>query len=273
MKIKEKTYHAFVLCLVLIFLSACSAYDSDRKGSPSESLKSPVVKTNIVDGAKIVLIPGGKYTIFNQGGLKKVNVEPFHIYRYEVTNRQFDRFVKKTGYKPQGEWRLFFNASTADHPVCEVSYADAAAYAKWAGGALPTRAQWEIAAHGGKPVEYPWGNEWTPDHCNGHGMKTLRGKVAKLEKHDGIWYGTLPVGSFPAGASPFGVMDMSGNVAEWCSGWYEEGARKERLLMGGSFFDKKDRLKISASDGDDPEKWCNLYGFRVALPVKDIRQP
>jgi formylglycine-generating enzyme required for sulfatase activity len=248
-------------------------------------------KTNPVDNAPMVLIPGGEYTIgaapsdseagSDEKPPHKVVVEPYYVYVYEVTNAQFNSFVQQSGYKPEGEWQLLYNNFTKNHPVTEVSYSDAAAYAKWAGGRLPTEAEWEIAAKGTDGRKYPWGNKWDSELCNNKGMKKLRNKTARLEKHANVWYGTLPVGSFPGGKSPFGVMDMAGNATEWCLDWYGEEYYKnspvnnpqgekdgdDRAMRGGSFFDMPDRTRTTARDGDDPEKWCNLYGFRVVVPV------
>ncbi|MCE1248236.1 MAG: SUMF1/EgtB/PvdO family nonheme iron enzyme [Firmicutes bacterium] len=256
----------------------------------------PRQKNNTTDDAPMVLIPGGKYNIGalssdSEAGKEEkpaheVELDSYYIYVYEVTNAQFNRFVQESGYKPEGEWQLLNNNFTQNHPVTEISFNDACAYAKWAGGRLPTEAEWEIAAKGTDGRKYPWGNKWDPELCNNKDMKKLRDKTAKLEKHNNIWYGTLPVGSFPQGKSPFGVMDMAGNAAEWCIDWFSEDYYKnspgknpvnesegdDRSMRGGSFFEKSDRLRTTARDGDDPEKWCNLYGFRVVIPADKIKK-
>ena len=92
------------------------------------------------------------------------------------------------------------------HPV-NVSWNDAKAYAKWAGVTLPTEAQWEKAARGTDGRVYPWGNDWDAAKCNNSVGANHPGK-------------TSPVGSFPAGASPYGCLDMAGNVWQWCADWY-----------------------------------------------------
>ncbi len=249
------------------------------------------INKNPKDGAVMILIPGGEFLMGAEPGdkdadsdekpVRKVKLNDYYIYKYEVTNAQFNKFTQETGYKADGEWKLLYSNFSANHPVSEVSYTDAQAYCKWAGGRLPTEAEWEKAARGSDWRKYPWGNQWNKELCNNREMKGKREDVAKLEKFKGIWFGTLPVGSYPDGKSPYGVMDMAGNVSEWCCDWYgetyysenvtnnprgpEDG--EERVLRGGSFYDKPEQMRCSSRDDDDLEKWCNLYGFRVVVPV------
>jgi formylglycine-generating enzyme required for sulfatase activity len=123
-----------------------------------------------------------------------------------------------------------------DHPIVNVSWQDAYAYAKWAGASLPTEAQWEKAARGADGRMFPWGNQFDTSKCNESSKELLR---------------TQPVGSYPDGASLYGCMDMAGNAWEYCSDWYSPnyydisplrnptGPKQgiERSLRGGSWFD------------------------------------
>lgn len=200
-------------------------------------------------GSIMILIPAGKFTmgsndneLFNSKPIHTVYLDDYCIDKYEVTVGQFRKFVEATGYKTETEisgggfilpgptWEQkvgpiwhdpFFStwvdtgskwwvrkadvnwrSQGDDHPVVFVSWNDAKAYATWAGERLPTEAEWEKAARGLDGRKYPWGNTWDENKCN---------------------IGCIgPVGSFPQGASPYGLMDMFGNVFEWCQDWYGE---------------------------------------------------
>jgi formylglycine-generating enzyme required for sulfatase activity len=119
-------------------------------------------------------------------------------------------------WMPGANWRHPFGPDTgiddkADHPVVQVAYADAAAYARWAGRRLPTEAEWELAARAGATTTYPWGDEATP---GGKLMaNTWQGRFPYRNDGADGWLGTSPVGAFPPNG--FGLVDMIGNVWEW----------------------------------------------------------
>jgi len=162
-------------------------------------------------GGEMVLIPAGEFLMGSPEGEQPqhtVFLDAFYIDKYEVTNAQYKQFMDATGYKAPRNWRhSTFNQPF--QPVVGVDWHDALAYAEWDGKRLPTEAEWEKAARGTDGRIYPWGNEWNSDKCNSEGVV------------DGYKY-TSPVGSFPDGASPYGVMDMVGNAREWCWDWYDE---------------------------------------------------
>ena len=96
----------------------------------------------------------------------KVYVKPFYIDRYEVTNRQYQAFVKVTGHNAPGGWNgTHYPEGQGDYPVTGMTWQDAKAYAEWAGKRLPTEMEWEKAARGADGRLYPWGNEWKPGAC------------------------------------------------------------------------------------------------------------
>ena len=148
----------------------------------------------------------------------EVMLDAYYIDKYEVTNGRYRKFVRATGHRPpqhlkdpsRNLWQgTVMPESIADRPVINVDWFDAEAYCKWAGRRLPTEAEWEKAARGTDDRRFPWGNvEPTHKHLNFNqrwqGEKTL-----------------MPVGSYEAGKSPFGVYDMAGNVWEWVADWYD----------------------------------------------------
>ncbi len=138
---------------------------------------------------------------------RKAYVEAFLIDRYPVTNKQYKEFVDATAHRPPQDWvDGTCPEANADHPVVAVNWNDANAYAQWAGKCLPTEEEWEKAARGTDGRTYPWGNDWDDEACiiNDGTSPSLIG-----------W--TAPVGALAKGSSPYGVMDMVGNVTEWTS--------------------------------------------------------
>lgn len=137
---------------------------------------------------------------------RRVYVKAFYIDRYPVTNAQYKEFIEATGHRPPPHWRgREYPPDQADVPVTYVNWHDANAYAQWAGKRLPTEEEWEKAARGPDGRRYPWGNEWDEEACwvdDGTSPQTPL---------------PFPIGCFPQGASPYGVMELVGNVAEWTS--------------------------------------------------------
>ena len=138
---------------------------------------------------------------------RTVHLEAFLLDRFPVTNAQYKEFVTATRGRQPANWiDGSFPEGTGDHPVTCVNWQAAKAYADWAGLRLSTEAEWEKAARGADGRRWPWGNEW-----NGNAVRT----------DDPAWPQTrsltTPVGAFPLGAGPYGVMDLAGNVAEWTS--------------------------------------------------------
>jgi len=197
--------------------------------------------------------------------VRRVFVEAFEIDKYEVTNEDFARFVEATGYVTDAEragdpqtWRSS-GAGKPRHPVVEVSWNDAVAFCQWAGKRLPTETEWEKAARGTEGYVYPWGNEWEPGRAN-----------TKESGHRG----TIPVGSYPNGASPYGLLDMAGNVWEWTSDWYEAYpgstyispyyGQKFKVVRGGCWFSEAYRVRTSYRSATSIEATNDNLGFRCA---------
>jgi formylglycine-generating enzyme required for sulfatase activity len=220
---------------------------------------------NKKDGALMVRIPEGE---FEMGDGKDSNCPKHRVFLDEywigvfcVTNRQFQRFVKETGFKRDQDSA---RDQKLDHPVVNVNWADAAAYARWAGGELPTEAQWEKAARGPNGLIYPWGNEWDEKKSRNN---TNRGGEE-----------TCPVYAYPKGVSGYGCYNMSGNVWEWCRDWYGEDyytkgenrnpkgpeGGSNRVDRGGSWGDGYPaNFRGANRNGGDPSYRGDRGGFRL----------
>ncbi|MFH0803304.1 MAG: formylglycine-generating enzyme family protein [bacterium] len=268
------------LILILAILLGLGAWAV--RAAPASDRK---IITNSKDGSELILIPAGEFIMGapdeegydNEHPRHRVNLSAYYIGKYEVTNKQFAKFVQETGFNAQGNWKGCYNPKTADHPVVSVTWNDAEAYCDWAGLRLPTEAEWEKAARGTEDRKYPWGDKWDVKRCNSRNGPKLSG-MANM----GCGRGTLPVGSFPSGASPYGCLDMAGNVWEWCSDWYDadyylslhssdpqgSGSGRDRVLRGGSWLNADPGcLRTANRNRNAPDDWVNFVGFRAARDV------
>ncbi len=245
---------------------------------------------NLRDDSVMVLVPAGE---FRRGSdldepperpTHAAYVDAFLIDKTEVTVGRFRRFVEATGYvteaeraggafvlergkprarNPKANWRDPLFPQEDSSPVACVSHADALEYCRWAGKRLPTEAEWEKAARGTDGRVWPWGNEWDPQKANAE---------RRLNR-------TSPAGQFLAGASPYGVLDMAGNltevVADWFDpAWYAKGETRnprgpdrgtEHLMKGGCWLDKAVETRSSRRFPRTPEALPSTSnGFRGA---------
>jgi len=266
----------------------------------------------------MVTLSGGMFTMGGTGSrytdetpAHDVALRPFQIDRYLVTNEQFEDFVRATRYVTDAERKGFgwvFRRGAADweriagadwrhpegpdsdikdrmhHPVVQVSWNDAQVYATWAGKRLPTEAEWEYAARGGRKRQtFPWGNELMPD---GKPRANFWQGIWPDTNHltDGYYY-TSPVGSFPP--NDFGLYDIVGNVWEWCADWYDENYYKVspianpvgadsgtyKVARGGSWFCSEAYCGgyRNAFRGRSPKASSfNNVGFRCAKSISSI---
>lgn len=145
--------------------------------------------------------------------LHEVTLNSFFIDIYEVTNAQYSKFVEESKYTALGEWEKYNTEGRENHPVVNVTWTDAAAYAEWAGKRLPAEAEWEYAARGSLERRwFTWGNEPNPEMANYRSQgETFFAGLWRLMGFRKI--GTKPVGSYPANG--YGLYDMIGNVSEW----------------------------------------------------------
>ena len=180
---------------------------------------------------------------------RSVYVDAFYIDKFPVTNAQYAEFADATGHPPPAFWPDgTLPTEKRNHPVTGVNQDDAWAYAKWAGKRLPTEAEWEKAARGINGLRFPWGNQFDPEVCC-WGRSNREGPAA--------------VGSYPEGASPYGVMDMVGNVAEWCADAPGPGAA---FIKGGCYLTKSIvNLRPAARNMSGfTNNRSMFYGFRCA---------
>jgi formylglycine-generating enzyme required for sulfatase activity len=234
-------------------------------------------------GIVLIYIPSGEFQMGSDNGknnekpLRSVYLDGYWIGKYEVTFDQFDKFCKEQGIIiPDDEgW------GRDKRPVINISWEDAMTYCQWLSQKigcnfkLPTESQWEKAARGTDGRTYPWGdslpsgnkanfadNITTPNEQNG--------KVYKKSKY------TTPIGSYPEGSSPYGVLDMAGNVYEWGLDWYSlssspkknsRGPEKGtyRVLRGGSWYGSSQCLRTTFRTSAKPTSRYFHIGFRLCL--------
>ena len=140
----------------------------------------------------------------NERPMHRIDVDAYNISKYPVTQKQYAEFIEATGYPRPS---IFSPDFTPTYPVFYVSWYDAVAFCEWSGSRLPSEAEWEKAARGNDGRLYPWGNT-KPDETLCDFANSTKGNT--------------PVDKYPSGASPYGVMDMIGNIWEWCNDWYHK---------------------------------------------------
>lgn len=224
-------------------------------------LGDPRVSVDLRDPSDYVTVPAGEYA-YREG--RQTIDQPFGLSKYPVTNSQFAVFIDEGGYADSRHWteegwewkesegfepRHWQNPkyNVPNQPVVGVSFHEAQAFCKWAGGFLPSEQQWEAAARGSRGYQYPWGGSWEDGICN------------SAEAGLGV---TSPVGLFPRSRQrELQLEDMAGNVWEWCDSFYKEGS-VARVLRGGAFISSSLSMRVRRSA--TPSIPLSAIGFRVA---------
>ncbi|MBT3839580.1 MAG: formylglycine-generating enzyme family protein [Candidatus Marinimicrobia bacterium] len=244
------------------------------------------------DYINMVLIPSGIFKMGNPAGEEEydnfpvhtVKIDSFYMDKYEVTVEEFRQFTQETGYK--FNWRLWekhFVSPTDNHPMVNVDWNEATAYAEWSGKRLPTEAEWEYAARGGlDDMRYPWGNTITKHDANFHKYwkNDDEFKNSSMTGKD-TWRFASPVGSFAPNG--YGLYDMAGNASEWCQDFYSRNyysvspednpqgpeTGNTKVTRGGHWYSWHTGLRVyqRGSNPPDVKRWQDVLGFRC---VKDL---
>ena len=255
-----------------------------------------------------------------EGPSRPVTLSPFLIDAVAVSNARFAEFVADTAYVTRAErqgwsfvfagllpddfpptravaetpwWREVHGASwhapegpgstlegREDHPVVHVSWHDAMAFCAWAGGRLPTEAEWEFSARGGlEGARFPWGDDLEPGGL--HRMNVWQGHFPRSNAIADGYYGTAPVDAF--GPNGYGLYNTCGNTWEWCADWFSPHHSSEplsdpagpvtgaeRVIRGGSYLCHEsycNRYRVSARSSNTPASTTGHMGFRLARNV------
>ncbi len=267
------TRRAAVLAAILltagyavVWYAGRSAHDPARPGAPAHPTPPPraldplnpaiLIEAGTFWGGGGDLpdtVERGPYAVYDEMGTSLKTVAGFWIQRHEVTNAEYRRFDPGHVF-PAGDER---------HPVANVTWEEAMAYAASLGGRLPTEREWEFAARGTESRKYPWGDA-EPTCQRAH----FRGCEPES---------TLPVMSRPAGATPEGVHDLAGNVWEWVMpSWHVPGKTpvndEARRMRGGSYLEEPFFLRASNRNNDFFQGFrAPSVGFRVVWPIETSR--
>ncbi len=298
-----------MLVVLAVFLSACqlgggqaaqptqivlpdavATFTPVPAGESQSNAKAGSERTSSADGMVQVYIPAGTFTM---GGVDpkassdekpahRVTMKDFWMDKVEVTNGMYALCVKAgtcrlpVDFKSQTRSSYYGNAEYNDFPVVYVTWLEAKTYCEWSGGRLPTEAEWERAARGDDTRTYPWGDQ--VPNASWANFSNLIGDTTK-------------VGSSPAGASPFGIFDMAGNVAEWVNDFYDPkyyasglsanpsgpGGRTRffnHVVRGGTFQDVEADIRVSKRAsvlGSNPDalidsvEWLGTYSPKIGF--------
>ncbi|OQY99430.1 MAG: hypothetical protein B6D41_01490 [Chloroflexi bacterium UTCFX4] len=254
---------------VVVNPTSPTASDTGTVGQPQRRGK---------DNAPMVFVPAGEFTMGSADSATDafddekpqhaVYLDDYWIDQHQVTNAQYKLCVDAGACQAPSEAKSYTrdsyygNAQYANYPVIYVSWNDADTFCQWAGKRLPTEAEWEKAARGTDGRIYPWGNEFDQTRVN----------------NNQVVGDTTEVGKYPNGASPYGALDMAGNVWEWVNDWYDENYYRNspranpkgpssgdsRVLRGGSWLNVASVVRAAFRNRVVPDDRDDRVGFRCA---------
>ena len=275
----------FVSLVATAYLLPTCLLWNNQSSARAEALRAP-------DG--MIQVPAGEFVMGSDNGAQhekpahKVLLDSYYIGLHEVTNAEYYAFWIADDGKDSAHTPVSYSAedwpkiaeTKPNYPVVGVSWYDAVAYAKWAGKRLPTEAEWEKAARGTDSRLWPWGNTYSIR------IRGTKVHANVWDGNDGYREGPAPVGTYPTGESPYGVLDTAGNVWEWVADWYSEsyyhwgvsqnpkgperGGR--RVVRGGSWANGAQLTQCPNRMGHYPAVGTSFIGFRLAQDAKKESQ-
>ena len=241
------------------------------------------IRERPADGMMMVYVPKGEFTMGMDNNVgpqeqpaHRVYLDAYWIDQTEVTNAMYALCVQaRVCQAPEnfGSWtrtNYYGNPQYADYPVVYIDWNDARVYCAWAGARLPSEAEWEKAARGTDARIYPWGEP--EPYMNGDSGTSLLNWLSQVGD-------TTAVGSYPSGASPYGALDMAGNVWEYTADWYDENyyanspysnpqgpaSGEYRVTKGGSWGGGEGDVHSASRVYSDPARGSTFVGFRCVL--------
>ena len=286
----QKALIGIVAIAILVFI----IIQSNRSSKPAVIHTSPPptqapiqirTTTRETDGMEMVYVPAGEFEMGSNNGesdekpVHTVDLDAYWIDKYEVSNAQYALCVaggdctKPSQTESYTRSYYYGNPEYDNHPVIYVSWHQARDYCQWVGGDLPTEAQWEKAARGTDGRTYPWGDESPTCQLTNFNQGTYENPSYCVGD-------TSPVTDYEGGASPYGALNMAGNVWEWVRDWYDidyysyspaenptgTTSGGYRVLRGGSWIDYSRGIWAANRGYINPSDASDDFGFRCVLP-------
>lgn len=250
--------------MLLISLLVGGCYRHARPDAPSAAPSA--IKTELASVPSVSFTQGDNTGEPDEYPERQVRIDAFKIERTEVSNRAYQACVeaKACVATPYADDDILGEST---HPVVGITWEDAVRYCKWIGRRLPTEAEWEHAARGPDLRRYPWSGGFEPKRAN------------TSDPADGFPK-TAPVDAFGEGASPYGLLNVAGNVGEWVADYYDPteyrtnngnvtnptgpSSGRERVVRGGGYSDPNYLIRVTARRGKLPTESDSAVGFRCA---------